>query len=80
MQIFSGLDIGGLLSSLGSGGVGGLFGLTLRQMLNENGEDSNSDNGPILIQLLGEMTGQHIMQMFTARDFRFLKEKKPAMK
>lgn len=33
-----------------------------------------------MIQLLGEMTGQHILQMFTTRNFAFLREKKPAMK
>lgn len=53
------------------GGINGLFGMSLRDMMSENGERQTDG---ILIDLFGGMTGQHMMQAFTTKNFAFLRE------
>lgn len=51
--------------------MGGLFEMSLKQMMSENGEEPQG----IFIDIFGGMTGQNMMQMFTTKDFKFLNEK-----
>lgn len=72
MSLLGGMNLGNLLGGLDSvGGINGLFGMSLRDMMSENGE---SQTNGIMIDLFGGMTGQHIMQAFTTKNFAFLKE------
>lgn len=70
--MMQGLDIGSLMGGLSSvGGIGGLFSMSLRDMMSEN---QNEPPG-IFLDIFGSMTGQNMMQMFTTKDFRFLNDK-----
>lgn len=70
--MIQGLDLGSLMGGLSSvGGVNGLFNMSLKEMMSENG---NAPEG-IFLDIFGSMTGQNMMQMFTTKDFRFLNDK-----
>lgn len=68
-NLLGGLDLGGMLNSVG--GMNGLFNLTLGQMMEEN-EQGEGGRKPILIYLFEDITGQNIMQSFTTKDFSYL--------
>jgi hypothetical protein len=46
--------------------------MNLREMMSENG---NVIHNSIFLDLFGGMSGSNLMQLFIAKDFKFLKDK-----